>query len=176
MKRIAINGSQPGRRSNLTKALSAMTGMDMVLNTPYQTIASQYQMAPDMSECIWPEAYIYCLEAFTRKIMFEQKYGDGFISDGGVFEEICWIKHLDSCIGSIYEMTVISSFEKVMMNYALNAYDYIFHIESGEPLDAINRVLKQLYRQHALKHHIIDESNDEKALHQMIAHLSKESV
>jgi hypothetical protein len=174
MKRIAINGSQSG--SYLAKAFSAMTGMDYIVSTPYSIIAYQYKLDMDISKCQWPDSLVYCMGAFTKKIMIEQSYHDTFISDGGIFNELSWIKCRYPNIELIYERSMIDSFEKVVMNYASNEYDYIFHIESKDPPDDISLCLKQLYSQYHLKHHIIDGTNGEEALQRMLEYLQVKPV
>ena len=145
MKRIAINGSPSGRRSYLARSFSAMTGMDYIVSTPYSVIAYQYKLDMDISKCQWPDSYVYCLGAFTKKIMIEQNYHETFISDGGVFNELSWIKCRYPNMDLIYERSMIECFEKIVMNYASKEYDYIFHIDSKNPSDAIDLCLKQLY-------------------------------
>ena len=171
MKRIAINDSKLERSSFLSKAFSAMTGFDYISHTPYSIIAYKYKLNMDISNCQWPDSFVYCLGAFTRRIMDEQKMDDLFISDGGVFYELSWIKCRFTHIELIYERSMIESFEKVVMNYASNEYDYIFHINSNDPSDVTDQCLKQLYNHHQIKHHIIDGTNEEKALEQMLEHL-----
>ena len=176
MKRIAINGSQSGRRSFLAKAFAAMTGFDFIVNTPYSIIAYQYKLNMDISRCQWPDSFIYCLGAFKQRIVDEQSMDDLYISDGGVFNELSWIKCRFSHIELIYERSMIDSFEKVVMNYASNEYDNIFHINSNDPADVIDQCLKQLYNKHQIKHQIIDGAVGEKALHQMLAYLQVKPV
>ena len=171
MKRIAINGSNLSKRSFLAKAFSAMTGMDYIVNTPYSIIAYQYKLPVDISKCQWPDSFVYCFGAFIERILREKKLEDKFISDGGVFIELSWIKCRYSHIELIYERSMIETVEKVVMDYASKEYDTIFHIDSKEPSDAIDLCLKQLYNHHSLNHHIIDCANDEDALHQMLEHL-----
>ena len=171
MKRISINGSHQSKRSYLAKAFSAMTGMDYIASTPYSMIAYQYKLDIDKAKCQWPDSYVYCLGAFTERIMREQKLEDLFISDGGVFNELSWIKCRYSHIELIYERAMIECLEKVVMHYASNEYDCIFHIDSNDPKDDMDLCLMQLYNNHCLKHYLIDGTDGEDALHQMLEHL-----
>jgi len=83
MKRIAIVGSKAERRTLLANALSAMTGFEYIVNTPYSIIAYQYNLNLDKSQCQWPDSFVYCLGAFTRRVMTEQQSDESYISDGG---------------------------------------------------------------------------------------------
>ena len=174
MKRIAINCSHICRRSLLSKAFSAMTGLHFIESIPYSIIAYQYKLIIDKSKCQWPDTFTYCLEAFTRKIMIEQKFDDRYISNGGVFSEISWLKYKYSQELN-NEMSMIENLEKVIMNYASNEYDYIFHIDSKEA-DVFDQCLRKLYDFYDLKHYLIDDSDDESALHQMLGHLQVKPV
>ena len=176
MKRIAINGSSTCRCSLLSRAFSAMTGLDYIERVPYSIIAYKYKLVLDKSECKWTDSFTFSLEAFTRKIMIEQKFDDKFISNGGVFNEISWMKCRYSHIDRIHERTMIESLEKVVMNYASKEYDCIFHITSIEPSDAIDQCLRDLYDRYKLNYFIIDELNDEEALCQMLEHLQMKPV
>ena len=176
MNRIAINGAQSGRRSYLSQAFSAMTGMDYIVSTPYSIIAYQYKLDMDIAKCQWPDSFVYCMGAFTKKVMIEQSYHDTFISDGGVFNELNWIKCRYPNMEPIYERAMIESLEKVVMSYASNEYDYIFHIDPKDPLDVIDLCLKKLYNQYHLKHHIIDGTNGEEALERMLEYLQVKPI
>ena len=168
MKRIAINGSNLSGRSYMAKAFSAMTGMGIIVSTPYSLMASRYKLDMDKSKCHWPDSFIYCMGAFTQRVMIEQKFEESYISDGGVFNEICWIKCRFPHLELIYERSMIESLEKIIADYAINEYDFIFHIDSGDSSDTINRCLKQIYLHRQIKHHLIDGVDKEDALNQML--------
>jgi len=168
MNCIAINGSNLSRRTHLAKALSAMTGMEIIASTPYYSIASKYKLHHEISKCQWPDSYIYCLGAFTQRIIAEQKFEDSYISDGGVFNELCWLKCRYPHIELIYERSMIQCLENIIIDYALNKYDFIFHIDSNESSDPIDLCLKQIYLNCNIKHHIFNTTNEEDALNQMI--------
>jgi len=176
MKRIVINGSQSVKRTFLAKAFAAMTGMDYIGCSPYSVIAYQYKLPFDLPNCQWPDSFVYCLGAFTQKIMLEQKFEEKFISDGGVFNELSWIKCRFPHIELIYERAIIESFEKVAMHYASNEYDYILHIDSKDPSDTINLFLKRLYDCYSIKHILIDKVSDEETLIRMLEHLQVKQV
>jgi hypothetical protein len=171
MNRIAINGSNRSGRSDLAKAFAAMTGLGIIAGTPYALIAAKYKLDIDKAKCQWPDSFVYCLGAFTQRIMLEQKLEDSYISDGGVFNEISWLKCRYPHIELIYERSMIRSLENIMAEYASNAYDLMFHIDSNDLSDSIDRCLKQLYLHHHLIHHIIDGTNREDALNQMLNYL-----
>jgi len=88
MKRIAIHGSLQSGRSFLTQALAAMTGLDFIIQLPYSTVAYKYNLDSDIEKCHWPDSFVYCLGAFTQRILAEKRLDDLFISDGGVFNEL----------------------------------------------------------------------------------------
>lgn len=176
MNSIAINGSNISSRSYLAKALSAMTGIEMIVSTPYSGIASIYHLDHDISKCQWPDSFVYCLGAFTQRIIIEQKFDESYISDGGVFNELCWLKCRYPDIELIYERSMIQSLENVVVDYALTHYDFIFHIDSNDPSDTINQCLKQMYHQRSMKHHVIDATNKEDALNEMTGHLQVKPI
>lgn len=171
MNNIAISGSNLSQRSYLAKAFSAMTGIDLIERTPYSSIAFRYKLDNEISKCQWPDSYIYCLGAFIQRIIVEQKLEDSYISDGGVFDELCWMKCRYPHIELIYERSMIQSLENVIVDYALNQYAFIFHIDSNNPSDLTDQCLKELYLHRKIKHHIIDATNEEDALNQMLDQL-----
>ena len=168
MKRIAITGSKQSGRTILANALSAMTGFDLIICPPYSSIASKYKLDIDISKCQWPDSFEYCLGAFTQRIMIEQKFNDEYISDGGVFSEISWLMCRYPHIELIYERSMIQCLENIIVDYASNEYDYIFHIDSGYPSDAIDQCLKRIYLHHHIKHQIIAATNSENALNSIL--------
>jgi len=167
MKRIAIHGSLQSGRSFLTQALAAMTGLDFIIQLPYSTVAYKYNLDSDIEKCHWPDSFVYCLGAFTQRILAEKRLDDLFISDGGVFNELSWIKCRFPHIDLIYERSMITSFEKVVVDYTLKEYDLILHVDSNSASDAIDQCLKQLYLNHRINHQLIDGSNPEEALNKM---------
>jgi len=144
MHRIAINGSDLSLRSYLAQSFAAMTGMKLIAITPYSDIASMYKLDYEIEKCQWPDSYIYCLGAFTQRIIVEQRLEDSYISDGGVFHELCWLKCRFPHIELIYERSMIQSLENIVANYACNEYDFIFHIESNDSTDVVDQCLKHL--------------------------------
>jgi len=168
MNRIAITGTSNERRTILAKALSAMTGFDCILQIPYTIIAAKYKMAIEITECQWPDSFVYCMEEFTQRVISEKNLKDNFISDG-VFDEICWLKCRYPHVELIYERPMIISFEKVAANYANAQYDYIFHIDSSDDSNITEKCLKQIYHQYNINHNIINNQNDEEVLNQIIA-------
>ena len=152
-----------------------MSGLHFIESVPYSIIAYQYKLVIDKSKMSWSDSFTYCLGAFTRKIMIEQGLDNLFISNGGVFSEISWLKcrYSDEFNN---EMSMIESLEKVVMNYASKEYDYIFHIASKDPSDVIDQCLRHLYDYYNLQHNMIDDSNDEEALNQMQEHLQMNPV
>jgi len=166
MKRIAITGFFNKRRTILGNALSAMTKFDYIAGPSFSTVAAKYKMDYDKEKCQWPDSFIYCLDAFTQRIIAEKNLEDFYITDGGVFNEICWLKCRYPHNELIYERSMIVSLEKVVTDYASKEYDFIFHIETGDPSNVSDQCLKQIYKNYDLKHHIIDTPNDEDALNQ----------
>jgi len=168
MKRIAITGSNLSQRTVLSKAISDITGFDLIICSPYSTIAEKYGLVNEISKCQWPDSFVYCMGAFIQRAVIEQKFEDYYISDGSVFHEISWLKSRFPNIELIYERSMIESLERVITNYAIDQYDFIFHINSKNYLDVVDQCLKQTYFQHKIKYHIIDSINNEKALNQIM--------
>ena len=171
MKRITITGSIISGRTILANALSAMTGFDFIACLPYSSIAAKYGLDLDISRCQWPDSFTYCLGAFTQRVMIEQKLENEYISDGSVLNEVSWLKCRYPHTELIYERSMIQSLENVVADYALKEYDFIFHIDSGDPSDVIEQCLKQIYLHRRIKHHTIDGTNGEVALNQMLEYL-----
>jgi len=171
MNCIAITGSNLSCRSYLAKAFSAMTGIELIARTPYSSIAYMYELDHEISKCQWPDSYVYCLGAFTQRIIVEQKFEDSYISDGGVFNELCWLKCRYPHIELIYERSMIQCLEKIIMDYALKKYNFIFHIDSNDHSDSIDQCLRQMYLHHNIKHNVIDATNKEDALNKMLSYL-----
>ena len=176
MKRIAITGSNRSGRSNLAQAFSAISGIGIITDTPYSLIAAKYGIDRDIEKCQWPDSFLYCLGAFTQRMMIEQKYVESYISDGGVFQEISWLKCRFPHIDPIYERSMIRCLEKIISDYASNEYDFIFHIDSNDASDAIDHCLKQHYRHSRINHYLIDGSDKKEALNQMLDYLQIKSA
>ncbi|GHU62205.1 hypothetical protein FACS1894123_02760 [Bacteroidia bacterium] len=81
MKRIALTGSPNRERTILANALSILAGFDRTLCPPYSQIAKKYDLSLDRSHCQWPDSYVYCLGAFTERVIVEQQYADHFVSE-----------------------------------------------------------------------------------------------
>ena len=180
MKSIAvINGGK-----NLASALAEMTGCAYIVRTPYSSIAAKYKLEPDISKCQWTDSFVYCIGAFTQRIIVEQKFQDSFVSDGGVFREISWLKCRYPQLELIYERSMIESLEKVIFKYASNQYDFIFHMDSLalrevqalDSADDVNNYLKQAYSQYCLNHFVINSANAEQALNEMLEILQVKPV
>ena len=176
MKRIAITGSASRGRTILANALSAMAGFDFIASPPYSSIAARYGLDSDLSKCQWPDSFVYCMGAFSQRIIAEQKLEDLYISDGGVLNEISWLKTRYPRIELIYERSMIQGLEKIVADYASKEYDFIFHIDSNDPSDMIDPCLKQLYLHYQIKHHTIDGTNGEDALNQMMGYLQVKPI
>jgi len=176
MKRIAITGSTHSRRTILAEALSAMSGLDLISCPSYSSIAAKYKLDLDISKCQWPDSFVYCMGAFTQRILAERGLEDEYISDGSVLNEISWLKSRYPHIELIYERSMIQSLENVIVDYVSNEYDFIFHIDSNDLSDVIDLCLKQIFLQCNIKHHIIDGANSEDALNQILDHLQVKPV
>jgi len=176
MKRIAVTGSTHSGRTILTEALSSMSGLDLISCPSYSSIAAKYKLDLDISKCQWPDSFVYCMGAFTQRILAERGLEDKYISDGGVLNEICWLKSRYPHIELIYERSMIKSLEKIIVDYALNEYDFIFHIDPNDVSDILDQCLKQTFFQCNIKYHIIDGANAEDALDQMLAYLQVKPV
>jgi hypothetical protein len=167
MKRIALTGSCDHERTVLTNALAIMTGFDPVLCPPYAQLAIKYGLDMERSACQWPDSYIYCLGAFTERIIVEQQYADRFVSDGGVLKELAWIKCRYPQVELIYEQSMIRSLERIITEYAKNGYDSIFHLQPVSGPDTTGHCLRTLFEQYHIPHQIIDPANKENALQRM---------
>ena len=171
MNRIAITGSCQKERTIFSNALSAMTGIKIVTTPPYSLLSSKYKLDIDIAKCEWPDSFVYCLGAFTQRIMIESKYEDAFISNGSVFNELGWIKSRYPHIELIYERSMIQSFESVVVDYAMNEYDFIFHINSSDSSDPVDKCLKQIFSKRNFTTFYIDTQNKEDALNKMAEQL-----
>jgi hypothetical protein len=176
MKRIAVTGSTHSGRTILANALSAMAGFDFISCPSYSSIAARYGLDLDISKCQWPDSFVYCMGAFTQRIIAERRLEDEYISDGSVLNEICWLKSRYPYIELIYERSMIQSLENVIVDYASNEYDFIFHINSNDLSDVIDQCLKQTFLFSNIKYHIIGGANSEDALNQMLGCLQVKPV
>jgi len=168
MKRIAIVGTVCGERSVLTNALSAATGLRLIPCLPYSDVAARYKLDTDISDCYWPDSFEYCLGAFTQRIISEQKSGDSFISEGGVFDEITWLMCSFPHIELIYQKPIIKILEHIIVDYASKEYDFIFHVASADLSDLRSQCLKRLFICRNIKYYIIDTTDKEGALNKML--------
>lgn len=175
MNRIAITGSFL-ERTILANALSAMTGFDIMISPTYSHTAYKYKLNSDISKCQWPDSYVYCLETFTQRVIVEQKYGDRFISDGSVMQELGWIKSRYPQNDLIYEQSMINSLEKVIVEYASNSYDYIFHLGTHKEQDITDQCMLKIFSRHFLDYKKIDCSDKESALDRMLEYLHLKPV
>lgn len=167
MKRIALTGSSNRERTILANALSILAGFDRTLCPPYSQIAKKYDLSLDRTHCQWPDSYVYCLGAFTERVIVEQQYADHFVSDGSVLNELVWIKCRYPQMELIYEQSMIHSLEKVLAEYAANKYDFLFHIGATVTGDTSDLCLRQLFEKYNIRHQNIDPSDPENALKQM---------
>lgn len=177
MKRIAITGSTPSGRSIIAKALAAMTGFDMVFTPPYSHLAMKYDLNMKSAECQWPDSFVYSLGAFTERIMVERAYENLYVSDGGVFDELIWIKCRYPHLEPIYERSMIQSLENVVVEYASSQYDHIFHITAPDTSDDVtDRSLRHLYDRHKIPYTTVDGSDQEHALEEIVMNIGVKPV
>jgi hypothetical protein len=132
MKRIAVTGSDGREEVLVAKALSIMCGYDLCVSPSFSQTAFKYGMSLDMEACHWPDSYVYCLDAFTERVIVEQRYGETFVSDGSVFKELVWLKCRFPRMELIYEQSMIRSLERVVTAYAAKNYDEIFYLSGRQ--------------------------------------------
>jgi hypothetical protein len=75
MNRIATIGLNNSDNFLLSKALSIMTGYDLIVGRSYSIFAHRYNLKADINLCQWPESFIYCMDAFAERLITEQRYG-----------------------------------------------------------------------------------------------------
>lgn len=176
MKRIAITGSLQSGTSVMTNALAAMTGFDVAVRPPYSLSASKYRLDPEIEKCQWPDSFVYCLGAFTDRMITEQRYADRFISEGSVLHELVWIKCRFPHHEPIYEQSMITGLERVVAEYASGNYDHIFHIDALHPSDVFDQCIKRLYARYGIRYLSFNGIDREATLERMADCLSVKPV
>jgi hypothetical protein len=168
MKRIAIAGLNSSDNLLVAKTLAIMCGYDLNLSPSFSQTAIKYGLEMDMESCQWPGSYVYCLGAFTERIIVEQKYREKFISDGSVLKELVWLKCRYPHVELIYEQSMIRSLERVLAVYAAKNYDVVFHAELLSETDVSGICLRHLFETYHIPCRAIDFSNKENALQVMV--------
>ena len=177
MKRIAITGFPERGTTELTLALAAMTGFDVAARPPYPLLASGYRLDPESEKCQWPDSFVYCLAAFTERMMVEQQYTDRFVSDGSVLHELAWIKCRYPRCEPIYEQSMIRSLEQVAAKYTSAQYDAVFHIAATGAPSRPDHYIRQISAQYAIRYQPLDSGADKEAmLGQMVECLAVKPV
>ncbi|MDR2763955.1 MAG: hypothetical protein LBB90_02885 [Tannerella sp.] len=164
MKRIAIAGLNGGENILAAKALATMCGYDLSISPSFSLTAIRYGLSMDMKVCQWPDSWVYCLGAFTERIVTEQRYGEKFVSDGSVLKELVWLKCRYPRVEPIYEQAMIHSLERVVAVYAAKNYDIIFHAEVLSETDTAGVCLRRLCETYHIPCRAIDFSDRENAL------------
>jgi hypothetical protein len=167
MKRIAITGAGGYEDLFVAKALSIMCGYDLCISPPFPQTAVRYGMSMDIEACQWPDSYVYCLDAFTERIIVEHRYGEKFVSDGSVLREPVWLKCRFPHTEPVYEQSMIRNLEKVAMAYAARNYDAIFHLSGGPETSAAGDYLQRLLDTCRIPYRRICLSDREAALQSM---------
>ncbi|MDR0748597.1 MAG: hypothetical protein LBF62_03365 [Tannerellaceae bacterium] len=154
-----------------------MTGYDLIVGQSYSLFAHRYDLKPDINLCQWPESFIYCMGAFTERLIAEQRYGENFVSQGSVLKELLWLMPRSNQTDFIHEASIIKSMEKVIVNYAAKYYDVIFvysdtaNTKNGKSEENAGTSLKDsinLLEANNLLYQIIDASDKESALSAMV--------
>jgi hypothetical protein len=172
INRIAI--INPGRDESLpvAKALAAMCGYDLSISPSFHQMAIKYRLSLDIEACQWPDSYVYCLGAFTERLIVEQRYAEKFVSDGSVFKELVWLKCRYPYVEPVYEQSMIRSLERILVEYAAKNYDVIFLLSTpSETENAAGACIHQLLESYCLPFRLIDFSDREHALQTMAEHL-----
>ncbi len=138
MNRIAVTGGSSNDRLIVVKALSYMTGYDVVRSSPYSVQSIKYGLNKDLKSCEWDELFTYVLSSFTDRIEKECKYKT-FISNGSVFNELCHLVVLTSALieknstdFQSYIKSMSNTLKRVISEYAHNNYDCVIHIFDKE--------------------------------------------
>ena len=160
MKRIAITGSPERGTTELTHALAAMTGFDVAARPPYPLLASGYRLDDESEKCQWPDSFVYCLAAFTERMMAEQQYAGRFVSDGGVLHELAWLKCRHPRCEPVYEQSMIRSLERVVGKYASAQYDSVFHIAAAGATNRFDQYIRRISVQYAIRYQPLDSGAD----------------
>jgi hypothetical protein len=171
MKRIAITGSDSCEVTTVAKALSIMCGYDLCISPAFSQTSIKYGMSMDIEACQWPDSYVYCLDAFTERIIVEQQYGENFVSDGSVLKETVWLKCRYPHVEPIYEQSMIRSLERVVAAYTAKNYDEIFYLPGGEGTGATGNCLLQLFESYGIPYRPIHLPDRESALESMMEYL-----
>jgi hypothetical protein len=124
----------------------------------------------DIEVCQWPDSYVYCLDVFTERIIVEHRYGENFVSDGGVFKELIWLKCRFPHVELIYEQSMIRSLERVVMAYAAKNYDEVYFLSGMQGDNTKGDCQQKLLETGGLPYHFIDSPDRETALESMVAH------
>jgi hypothetical protein len=167
MRRIAVAGLNSSENLLVAKTLAIMCGYDLSLSPSFSQTAIRYGLGIDMESCQWPDSYVYCLGAFTERIIVEQKYGERFVSDGSVLKELVWLKCRYPHTELIYEQSMIHSLERVFGVYAAKNYDVVFYADVLSETDAAGSCLRCLFETYHIPGRAIDFSNRESALQVM---------
>ncbi|MDR3246540.1 MAG: hypothetical protein LBT50_08930 [Prevotellaceae bacterium] len=167
MDRIAITGLEKRESILVAKALSIMSGYDLILSLPYSQIAFKYGLTSSIEACQWPDSYVYCLGAFTERVIMEQGYAERFVSEGSVFKELIWLQYRFPHVDLIYEQSMIHCMERVFAEYAAKNYDVIFHSETNESGAGLSR----LFATYRIPYQQIDFSDRKTALQAMADYL-----
>ncbi len=176
MKRIAITGSSHSETSVMTNALAAMTGFDIASCPAYSLLASKYMLTPEREKCQWPDSFVFCLGAFTERLIVEQSYADRFVSEGSVLHELVWIKCRYPHHELIYEQSMINSLEQVVAEYASTRYNHIFHIGDTDATGLFDHCIRQMYARHDIRYQPVNGIDREAALERMVDCLSVKPV
>ncbi|MDR1202901.1 MAG: hypothetical protein LBL58_14905 [Tannerellaceae bacterium] len=185
MNRIATTGLSNLDNLLLSKTLSIMTGYDLIVGQSYSLFAHRYDLKADINLCQWSESFIYCMGAFTERLIVEQRYGENFVSQGSVLKELVWFMSRFNQIDFIYGVSIIKSIEKVIVNYAAKYYDVIFvysdtaNTENDESEENAGTSLKgtiNLLEANNLQYQIIDASDKESALSAMVNFLGMSPI
>jgi hypothetical protein len=167
MNRIAVTGLSGRENLFVAKTLAIMCGYDLSINPSFSQTAIRYGLNMDMEACQWPDSWVYCLGAFTERIIIEQKYGEKFVSDGSVLKELVWLKCRYPHVELIYEQSMIRSLERVIAVYAAKNYDVVFHADLLSETDIAGACLRQLFETYRIPCRAIDFSDRESALQTM---------
>jgi hypothetical protein len=167
MKRIAVTGLSGSENLLVAKTLAIMCGYDLCISPSFSQTAIRYGLSMDMEACQWPDSWVYCLGAFTERIIVEQKYGENFVSDGSVLKELIWIKCRYPHVEPIYEQAMIHSLERVIAVYAAKNYDVVFHAKLLSETDFAGACLSRLFETYRIPCRAIDFSDRESALNAM---------
>jgi hypothetical protein len=171
MKRIAVTGSGSREATLVAKALSIMCGYDLCVSPSFSQTAVKYGMSIDIEACQWPDSYVYCLDVFTERIIVEQQYGENFVSDGSVLEELVWLKCRYPHLELIYEQSMIRSLERVVVAYAAKNYDVIFHLSGRQKSSITGDCLQQLFDIYDIPYKPIHSPDCETDLEAMVEYL-----